>query len=94
MIKRTIKTPASGTPVIGIEELDMPTKYDGDSCVLSYLSMLVKVFKPLLYKIDSTTSLVASAFVFFVLSISAHPVTKPKYVLLALLMIMFEANSN
>ncbi len=45
MIKRTIKTPASGTPVIGIEELDMPTKYDGDSCVLSYLSMIVKVFK-------------------------------------------------
>ena len=72
MIKRTIKTPASGTPVIGIEELDMPTKYDGDSCVLSYLSMIVKVFKPLLFTIDSTTSLVASAFVFFVLSISVH----------------------
>ena len=50
----------------------MPTKYDGDSCVLSYLSMLVKVFKPLLYKIDSTTSLVASAFVFFALIISVH----------------------
>ena len=67
MIKRTIKTPASGTPVIGIEELDVSTKYDGDSCELSYLSMLVKVFKPLLFEIDSTTSLVASAFVFFAL---------------------------
>ena len=72
MIKRTIKTPASGTPVIGIEELDVSTKYDGDSCELSYLSMLVKVFKPLLFEIDSTTSLVASAFVFFALIISAQ----------------------
>ena len=41
MIKRTIKTPASGTPVIGTKELDVSTKYDGDSSVLSYLSMIV-----------------------------------------------------
>ena len=40
MIKRTIKTPASGT-VIGTKELDVLTKYDGDSIVLSYLSMIV-----------------------------------------------------
>ena len=41
MIKRTIKTPASGTPVIGTKELDVSTKYDGESSGLSYLSMIV-----------------------------------------------------
>ena len=73
MIKRTIiKTPPQELPSSASKELDKSTKCVGDSCCAQLFIDLVKVFKPLLIGIDSTTSLVASAFVFFVLIISAH----------------------